>query len=317
MLTAAKYYQYLNERFILKNKVLFDRGTAANKDAEFEKPSGNICAELEGVVRQINEAYGFDMAVNYRQIALWQQNFCAAPDEAAMMAACKLVLFCCLADKILDSPRFGAEEKEKICCKLHTKYFDGTSSFEQDEFPEMNRLGNEIREYLLAAAEENTKEVFMVLEHLEKAFISERYMYESVLQRNESMSQSDLPLLVDKSIEFETAVFLLGSIGNNDARSLSAARTISRIFWLIDDLCDFPDDVHAKRRNSLLLLCVPQYGPLSLAERVEIAFQNIEYPVTLLEESISDLEKMIDSEFYLFLMGQLWVWCSNVRAALE
>ena len=44
-------------------------------------------------------------------------------DIERMLTAGKLVLFCCLIDNLLDSPRFSAEEKDKDCEKAGTSFF--------------------------------------------------------------------------------------------------------------------------------------------------------------------------------------------------
>ncbi|MBR4026651.1 MAG: hypothetical protein IKJ01_03715 [Lachnospiraceae bacterium] len=138
-------------------------------------------------------------------------------------------------------------------------------------------------------------------------------MYKHPLEQVEKFDPKEMPLLVDKSIQFETAAFLMATFGRNTNISLDAAIETANIFWLVDDLCDFIEDIKAKRKNSMLFFCVHNNELLTIAERAKIAFHNAEEFICLLEENLTLLKTNTSQQFYQYILNEVWEWCSNVR----
>jgi len=274
---------------------------------------------LLGLLDTVEAKYGFDMqkicAPNYNKFVLWQRAF-PGGSVNDRMAAIKFVVFCCLVDKILDSPRFTEAEKEAVCRKVDVRHLTAEVPYQSESFPEIDALLNDIRIHLIAPEWRDSACLPMLLKKMDRAFTSEIYMWKNPLLLRESFNKGDLHLLVDKSVDFELAAFLLASqcMDHPDA---AVARYIAIAFWLIDDLCDFVEDIHCKRRNSLLFCCVPTDETISLEERIELAYSNLEKMIVLLETCLKKLKSCTNSELYQFILNEVWEWSFNVRRMAE
>lgn len=316
MLTTWQYYQRFYEGLILKREDVFDNCLAYDSALTVFPPETEEYARLNCLLEQIEEKYGFHMTLNYKQLYLWQRNFCPAADDASLLAAGKLVLFCCLADNILDSPRFSDKEKEAVCAKLLPQQEIALAMFSKEHFPELDALRDEAYDFYKHTCD-NAYSAAAVMNDLALAYRSEAYMYRSRLRDCETLFASDLPLLTDKSVRFEKAALLTASFGHNTERSIKAAVTMGKIFWLTDDLCDLIDDIHAKRKNSLLFFYAHSSAPLSLFERAEAVYQHMNQAVADLWEELENLRGLADESLYAFMVAQVWKWCCHVRRFLQ
>lgn len=316
MLTTWQYYQRLYESLILKRKDVFDNCLAYDSVLTVLPPETEGYTRLNRLLGEVEEKYGFHMTLNYKQLYLWQQNFCPVADDASLLAAGKLVLFCCLVDNVLDSPRFFGKEKESVCDKLLPQQEIDLTSSPKGHFAELDALRDEAYDFYMHTYD-NAYSTEAVMSDLALAFRSEAYMYRSRLRDCETLSASDLPLLTDKSVRFEKAALLTASFGHNTKRSIKAAVTMGKIFWLTDDLCDLIDDIHAKRKNSLLFFYADSSAPLSLLERAEAVYQHMNQAVADLWEELENLRGLADKSLYAFMVAQVWKWCCHVRRFLQ
>ena len=154
-------------------------------------------------------------------------------------------------------------------------------------------------------------------EDLFKAFQSEEYMYRSNLKKYEKIPDEDLSILIDKSTLFEKVVFLTATYGYNTIQSVEAAELLGEMFWLVDDLCDFVEDVHAGRKNSLLFYCIKERKELTLERRIELVYNNMDFAVDHLNNVLAKLKKLVDNEMFFFIVLQIWKWCHNIRKIAE
>lgn len=319
MISAKQYYEHIYERILCRNKELFADCDGKNLEKimiPMEKYSW-----LYGLLDQVEINYGFNLqkmcAPNYNKFILWQNYFVEEQVPEALDAAMQFVIFCCLADKILDSCRFDNIQKEAVCEKLNIKNFLSVERFESSQFPEMDTLLNNIRIFLLSVGQKNELERDKIAVSMEKAFCSEIFMWKSPLECKEEMDREKLYLLSDKSIQFELAAFLMASFGRNSDKSYKAALETANIFWLIDDLCDLIEDIKAKRKNSMLFYCVHTEGPLALLERAEEAVKNADEFVDLLEMNLDFLRRDTDDFFFEFIVNEVWDWCTELRNMVE
>lgn len=317
MISAKKYYEHIYERIICRNRAMFADCDAKNLEKiviPMEKYSW-----LYVLLDQVEIRYGFNLqkmcAPNYNKFILWQNCFIKEQVPAALDAAMQFVIFCCLADKILDSCRFDNMQKEAVCEKLNIKNFLSVERFESNQFPEMDTLLNNIRVFLLSA--ENKLERDKIAVSIEKAFCSEIFMWKSPLQWKEEMERAKFYLLSDKSIQFELAAFLMASFGRNHDKSYKAALETANVFWLIDDLCDFIEDIKARRKNSILFYCVHTKGEVTLLERAEEAVKNVDEFVDLLEINLDLLRRNTDDVFFEYIVNEIWDWCTELRNMVE
>ncbi len=314
MLGSKEYYSYVNKRFLEKNHRLF-AGCSEKKLFERSVPEG-IFDELFLLLDIIQRKYEFDMQtmciVNYNQFVLWQQSNLGLVHYEDMLIAIKFMVFCCLADKILDSGRFCREEKEYVCKKLDIQVFFSDQQFVSDSFVELDELLNDVRVFLGSERVKGSPYYEVIAEKIEQALISEIYMARHPLLPIEMHDPNKMMLLVDKSISFETAAFLMASISHSSDKMAAAAECIGKIFWMADDLCDFVDDVKNRRRNSLLFYCT-QKKEMRLADRVEEAFANIDMFINELEHHLLALKKLVCREMYEYVLNEVWEWCSDIR----
>lgn len=315
MLEAQRYYNYVNERFVNRNQNVF-QGCDEKLLISRPVPEG-LFANLLELLDRVEEKYEFNLqkmsVLNFNKFILWQEEFCGCYKEKELLAATKFIIFCCLVDKFLDSGRFSDKEKESICMKLQANYFISSEPYVSKEFTELDELLNDIRAFMIddeVAASEDRDDI---LESIDKALESEIYMYRNTLPDQEAFHHSEFNKLTDKSVEFEIASFLMASLNHNSAKSKAAAACAGRIFWLTDDLCDFVEDVKYRRKNSALYYCIESTENISLAQRVDRTFVNLDRFIERLEKEIALLKSQVGSDLYTYLINEVWEWCSDVR----
>ena len=221
-----------------------------------------------------------------------------------------LIIFCCLVDKILDSRRFTEEQKIHVCEKIIAQNLFSLQEYESQDFIELDILLNDIREYIIDSKSWEEEELLHVID---KALVSEVYMYRNMLGFNDSMKKEDYHFLTDKSVEFEKAAFMLSTYNNNRDEANLAATKVGEIFWIIDDLCDLIEDVKCKQKNSLLFLNIDYEGNIDLTKRVELACENLGIYVSRLKDNLSKLRNIAGTDFYDYIINEIWEWCENVR----
>lgn len=315
MISERQYYQFIYKRLIEKNMHLFADCDESNLVC-IEMPKERFSWFYE-LLDCVEKNYGFDMQKillpNYNKFMLWQECFMQECKPENIEIAMQFIVFCCLADKILDSKRFSAEQKTTVMNKLNIKHFTSNSEYISNEFQELDRLLNNIRRFMEKLGNKNAVELKKIWDCMERAFQSEIYMASVPLLQREKSDQSRFGLLTDKSVQFEIAAFLLASLGENTANTQKAALDVANIFWQIDDLCDLTEDIKAKRRNSMLFLCVQEKNELTLAERAQKCVENAEKFILMLEENIRLLKMDSNDAFYTYVVNEVWEWCSHVR----
>lgn len=282
-----------------------------------EELSEGMYHELYTLLDQVEHKYEFDLqkniATNHTRFTLWQQYFCGNAAPANTLAATRFVIFCCLADKILDSNRFSLDQKEAVCKKLHSQHFFSERSYESQNFPELDILLNQIRIYLLKC-NLSSKDRDELEEHMRRAFNSEIFMYRYPLKKLDAMAESDLPLLIDKSVEFELSASLIAGPSPYSPQMVKAATCIGRIMWIIDDLWDLPEDAAAFRRNSFLFFDLPLES-CSIKERIHGAQANIKLHVDMLVNDFQSLKKIVNSTLFNHIRWIVCKWSRHISDA--
>lgn len=315
MISEYQYYQKLYNIFIKKNQKLFDECNAHVFSSKIPEPESETYEKLQSLLYSIEQKYGFDMRLNYKQLYLWQKTVTSKLDEERMIVAGKLVLFCCLIDNILDSPRFSIVAKDKLCEMAGMTFFNSKLQKDSPDFSEINILAQDILRFY----QDHPTDIAYLnwKEDLLHAFQSEVYMYRSMLKKREGIPDENLGLLIDKSIKFEKAAFLTATYGHNTPQSVEVAELLGNVFWLVDDLCDFIEDVHAGRKNSLLFYCVPERGVFTLEQRIEMAYRNMDLATDHLNSVLTRLRALVSLDMSSFIVSQIWKWCYNVRKMAE
>lgn len=313
MLSEKEYFATLYENIISKNASLFlgcDEKHLSDIPIE-----GNCFERLYELLNQVENNYGFDMQKmilpNYKKFVLWQRCFLNDFDATRVKIATEFIVFCCLVDKILDSNRFSDSDKELVCQKLNARYFFAEHEYKSDGFFELDILLNNIRSFIVNSKSQEEQEKLLCF--IDKALVSEVYMYRNTLEMNDKMSKSEHHLLIDKSVEFEKAAFLLASFGNNTKKSESSAENVGVIFWIIDDLCDLIEDMGCKRRNSILFMGVNSEEVVELSQRFNIACANLNIFIEILFENLNNLKDNSNTTFYNYILNEVWEWCTSVR----
>lgn len=317
MITIQEYYNSVNEGFLKTHMPLFKESLSYRIDENEKAIQGS--SKLIELLDLVYDKYDFNLhkqiKPNLQQFYLYQLQICGKTDSHRLDVALVFVLFCCLADKFLDSPRFSEEEKEYICQKLDTKHLLSDIPYGSEHFQEMNELLNYLRAFMVKHSDFPRFQV--LIEDIQDAFASEMYMSKAHLPMSEKSTKKDLYLLTDKSIKFEKSAFLLSVLGDITPDADTIADSIAKIFWLADDLCDFVEDVQCKRKNSLLYLYTSETEKLSLTERVEQTYRNLSSIYTLLDEEIERLSMVATPQLYHFIITQVWDWFSDVRKKAE
>jgi len=313
MITVQEYYNTIYEDFIKKRMQLFESSLSYHYDDNEQLLRGS--PELIALLDVIYEKYDFNLHIQIRPVMqhfyLYQLQICNDTDPKKLEAALLFVLFCCLGDKFLDSLRFTKEDKKCICQKLNTDYISCEKPYESTHFQELDAFINQIRTFIVS--QPDISELQSLLKEMQEAFDSEIYMSKTKLPMSELFRKEDLHLLIDKSVKFERSAFFLSVLGNVTSEAEIIADSIAKIFWLVDDLCDFAEDVQCKRRNSLLFLYADETQEVGLPERIEQTCRNLPRIYSLLDEEIERLHRYADPQLYHVIIAQVWDWFSNVR----
>lgn len=308
-----EYYKLLYKKITSQTNGIFSNCDAKKLvDIRIE---GSIFEKLYSLLDTVESKYEFDLQKtllpNYKKFVLWQKVFLGGVDNAKILVATEFIVFCCLVDKFLDSNRFSKEEKEHICQKIKSNNFTSASVYESTKFVELDLLLNDIRLFILNERG-NSSEKKELLNAIDKALISEEYMYRNPLVVEDGVDLESLHYLTDKSVEFEKAAFMISVFGNNTDKTMQAAINVGKIFWLVDDLCDIPEDIEYKRKNSLLFLKM-QLGLLSIEERMKNVLINIDEYIKELIENLEGLKVLAGKDFYEYIVNDIWEWCLGIR----
>ncbi len=312
--SPKNFYLFLYDEVLMKYKEMFEYCSRLDVSKEIVAPGRRDYDELNELLLQIHEKYNIDMNVNYAQLYLWQKCFLEKTNDEAILAASYLVKFCVMADCILDSTRFS-EKQKKYVCKKSNLLLRQTDS--KGEFPELDRLLSGFLNYMHMQKDDVFFSKEILKKTLRKAFQSEIYMYKSKIDFSEDLKGKNLSLLVDKSIEFEKVAFIVSLYGNNNETSVLAAELLGKVFWLVDDLCDFIDDIKTGRKNSLLIYCADKETFGSFEERLANVFKNMNRAAKELESTLRKLRNYVDEPFFCFLAVHIWNWFEPVRVAVQ
>lgn len=306
MVCEKVYYEYVYERLTVPH-VDWNCGERRNI------PKGQLGNEFTNLLNRIYEKYGFDLhrnvEDNIEKFLLWRREFCTADNDEAVYAAVYFVLYCCLADKILDSVRFSQKDKMNVCNELEG--FWNQRDTESQTFPELTEMGQKVRTFLIADKQRKNSRFTLLAQKMERAFSSECFMFYHLLDKfDETM---ELSKLTDKSVEFVSAAFWIAAYDVNDDRMEKAAETIGEIFWLIDDVCDYISDIQTGSMNSALIFCTDTALSIPLERRIEQAAMNMGKMICMLEDKVKKLEILIGREMRDFILSELWNWMADVR----
>ena len=134
-----------------------------------------------------------------------------------------------------------------------------------------------------------------------------------MLPERESFLQQKLPLVTDKSVAFEQAAFEIAVAGHGNAHTENAAENMGKLFWLVDDICDFPEDIKERRRNSLLYYLVPEEDEINLQTRVTLAYKRIDKAIDELICCLRQLPALVANPLYMYMLRTIWDWGKNIR----
>lgn len=318
MVSVEQYYNKLYKNLVFNHKEEFDYCLVRDNSTQWLSPSGEKYMSLNRVLDEVKWKYGFDMKFNHTQLTVWQRAFHVFAEseisKKAYYASGILVLFCCLVDNFLDSPRFSQCEKKTVCKTIEN--FEGTV-LNEAIYPELDWLLNQFLDFINDTPEDELYSKSTLFKELKKAFDSEVYMYKSVLQKDIMVRKEEFSSLTDKSVAFEKVALLTALYGSISSESLKAAEAMGNIFWLIDDLCDFVEDIRAKRKNSLLIFGATDSDSYELEKAVDAVYHNIEIPINMLFHNLDTLRDVAGDDLYIFMMNQIWKWSFRVREFVE
>lgn len=306
MLDGQAYYDYIYQRLVLRH--------CDWKSEKFAKERNVVLEEwLSIVLDKIRFVYGFDLRknakINIEKFGIWRRELGLSDENDYVYAATCFVLFCCVVDKILDSRRFSQSEKETLCEEL--LFFWNKETRGRCRFPEIWELGAQTADFLAVQKKADSSRYLMLKDKIDRAFFSEIYLYEhSLFDFDETVN---LYHLTDKSVEFVSASFEIAAYDSAQERMKEIANLIGELFWLIDDVCDFPADIEEGSMNSALIFCTDMSQQMLLYKRIEYAALHIDGMIQEMEIKAEYLGKAMGSEMYRFIQNELWDWTLDVR----
>lgn len=317
-MTPQKYYKIFND-CIEENPFIFDE--KIKKDySDYPLPMADY-SDIINVLDQVYKKYDFDLhkqlQPNYTKFVLWQLSSIDQRHESQIKIAIKWILFCCLADKFLDSVRFTVEQKKAICKKLDVKWFTQPEQFVSNEFEEMDILLNDIRKFITSKQIIDCSYFSQLIKSIQNAFVSEIYMSTTFLDAVEPFKNDSRELLIDKSVEFERVAFMLSVLPESNNKIEKIAISMGEIMWLIDDLCDFVEDVQCKRKNSLLYMFIKDDDTFDLSYRVKVVSERLSTVFFMIHKRLELIKNGADESMYSYMIFLVRDWCENVRDTIN
>lgn len=308
MISEKKYYDFLYENFLVKNKEQWEKANLWCENHTFCKMDEETEKLLE-LLNGIEKKYEFNLQRmcrnNFELLSLYQIEFLGQIKKRQRSIGLKFLIVCCLADKILDSKRFCTEEQQKIINLLTME-----RRRQEASFFELGELLEEIDHYI--EEYENTELKEKILKLISDAFTSEQYMWRHLLLEKEDFNQKVIGLLTDKSVKFEKAVLLLSLKEEMSKAAIEAADLIGKISWLTDDLCDFISDIREQRKNSLLYFEMPD-EEMDLEYRAEMALEHMSNHIRRLEDYLKKLEIIAPGDLYFYIINMVKRWFADIE----
>ena len=308
MISEKKYYDFLYENFLVKNKEQWEKANLWSENHIFYKMDEETEKLLE-LLNGIEKKYEFNLQRmcrnNFELLSLYQMEFLGQIERRQRNIGLKFLIVCCLADKILDSKRFCTGEQKKIINLL-------TIGKRRKEAPffELGELLEEIDHYIEEYENAELKEKTIKL--TSDAFTSEQYMWKHLLLEKEAFDQKTIGLLTDKSVKFEKAVLLLSLKEEMSEAAIEAADLIGKISWLTDDLCDFISDIREQRKNSLLYFELSD-EEMNLEYRAEMALEYMSNHIRRLEDYLDKLEIIAPVDLYFYILNMVKRWFADIE----
>ena len=312
MFHASEYYQKVNDELFSKNDKLFRAHLRSYKN-EFE-----IAKKLyygtwnQELLKAITIHYGFNMdrvyLDNYVFLSHWEKEILhfektTADSEPALM----FIVFCCLADKLLDSKRFSTDEKVLFLPVIK----DPLKHNEEQiiEYSDFLTLKDLYSKQISNISDSLLKEE--IIDLINRAFKSECFISTYFLSQEIVATMPTISELTDKSVCFEKAALLLMLNKSNDTLN-HLSTLIAQIFWLIDDLNDFVEDVNNRRLNSLLFLD-DNTSAYNVEEIVYSGFQSASLAVEKLLECLAQLGNEVSPALSDYVITKVWLWGETIR----
>lgn len=306
MTKKQKYYEYLYRRLVLEH-------SEWNGKDKFVHREMKLPSELKELLDQIFVKWGLtfhrNVALNLEKFQLWREGFGAVRNFEYIEVASYFVLYCCLADRILDTQRFTDQEKEIVYQDI--KNFWNGSYNGDGEFSELHKIRKKILIFL-DKNEKTQKNKYQILkDKISCALISERFMYDHSI--DDFNSDMDPHNILDKSVEFVSASFLIAAWDLFGKEEIKTADLIGEIFGYVDDICDYVLDMETGTLNMVWFICMNERTDISTMKWMEEAASHIEIMIRLLENKVEQLRNRVDTQLYLYLLDELWNWTGDIR----
>lgn len=306
MTKKQKYYEYLYRRLVLEH-------SEWNGKDKFVHREMKLPSELKELLDQIFVKWGLtfhrNVALNLEKFQLWREGFGAVRNFEYIEVASYFVLYCCLADRILDTQRFTDQEKEIVYQDI--KNFWNGSYNGDGEFSELHKIRKKILIFF-DKNEKTQKNKYQILkDKISRALISERFMYDHSI--DDFNSDMDPHNILDKSVEFVSASFLIAAWDLFGKEEIKTADLIGEIFGYVDDICDYALDMETGTLNMVLFICMNERTDISTMKWMEEAAGHIEIMIRLLENKVEQLRNRVDTQLYLYLLDELWNWTGDIR----
>ena len=306
MTKKQRYYEYLYKRLVLVHREWNGEGKLIHKEVELSQ-------ELKELLDQISGRLGIRLhknaVLNVEKFQLWREEFGATVDSKYVEAATYFVLYCCLADKILDTERFTQQEKERVY--LDIKNFWNSSYNKSGEFLELYKMRRKVLGFFAEMEKLYNNRYRILKDKIDCALASECFIYDhSLTDFDKDMNVHNV---LDKSVEFVSASFLIGIGDLFEKEDIDVTDLIGEIFGYIDDICDYVLDLETGSLNMALLICMNEKKNISLEERIGETVIHMDIMISLLEDKVIQLQKKVSTQMYLYLLDELWCWTGDIR----
>lgn len=307
MNTDYKYYQYIYQELVLKYKDWNIQGEKTHRIFQ-------IPVDLIQIIDCIELKYGISLhksaKINIEKFSIWCKECGSQINKEYIQIATCFVLYCCLADKVLDSEKYSLNYKYMVYRDLEN--FIKMSDTVTGDLYELYELRKKIQDFIKVKQQSGNSNILLIKEKINRAVRSEQFMAtHSTNDFDVSIKES---LITDKSIEFVSAAFLIAAYDTINEQVVEVSETIGKIFGYIDDICDYVSDMETESLNSLLFVC-PKASEIS--GNMEWTTEKVDLAIKILEKEVSKLKKAVGKEMYVFILNELWDWMADVRKKIE
>lgn len=255
---------------------------------------------------------------NLYMLSIFRSEFLSTENNSLIYASLYFILYCIMVDKLLDNQGTYIKIQTKEYSWKNVQYF-----INGDVKPNKNTIFDKVFMGIynnLHKTSFNVKFKKHVDMLAKKAIVSEFYISNiSTFDLNPNIPEN---LIIDKSVSFIEASLLMTVMDLKDSdrkNVLCAAKSLSLLLTLADDLVDLYDDIYNFRTNFFLyktnFTFAKEHSFFDAIDYI-IDTELIENHIIIMKNQLQYIKTHYSKKFYMFSKSLLFDWFSDIRDKL-